>query len=223
MKKRQIKISVDILMTILLLFLMGYQFWGDAAHEWVGFFLFILFILHHLLNIQWYKNLCRGRYTPLRIFQLIIDILLFFVMIGLMISSILLSSHVLPFLKIQGMTSFARILHMATAYWSYVLMALHLGLHWGILVALVRKNMVFPLRLKPRITLLIAVVIALMGLGVFIQRDLLTYMLVQTEFVFLDFNESKIRFYLDYLALMGLFIFIAYYISKWLRSLKVNK
>ena len=112
---------------------------------------------------------------------------------------------------------------MATAYWSYVLMALHLGLHWGVLVALVRKNMVFPLRLKPRITLLIAVVIALMGLGVFIQRDLLTYMLVQTEFVFLDFNESKIRFYLDYLALMGLFIFIAYYISKWLRSLKVNK
>ena len=223
MKKSQLKISVDILMTILLLFLMGYQFWGDAAHEWVGFFLFILFILHHLLNIQWYKNLFRGRYTPLRIFQLIIDISLFFVMIGLMISSILLSSYVLSFLKIQGMTSFARILHMATAYWSYVLMALHLGLHWGILVALVRKNMVFPLRLKPRITLLIAVVIALMGLGVFIQRDLLTYMLVQTEFVFLDFNESKIRFYLDYLALMGLFIFIAYYISKWLRSLKVNK
>ena len=70
---------------------------------------------------------------------------------------------------------------------------------------------------------MIAVVIALMGLGVFIQRDLLTYMLVQTEFVFLDFNESKIRFYLDYLALMGFFIFIAYYISKWLRSLKVNK
>ena len=30
------KICIDILMTPALLFLMGYQFWGDAAHEWAG-------------------------------------------------------------------------------------------------------------------------------------------------------------------------------------------
>ena len=34
--KAVIKIAVDILMTLALLFLMGYQFWGDMAHEWVG-------------------------------------------------------------------------------------------------------------------------------------------------------------------------------------------
>ena len=30
--KRTVKIAVDILMTLGLLFLMGYQFWGDVAH-----------------------------------------------------------------------------------------------------------------------------------------------------------------------------------------------
>ena len=34
--KARFKIAVDALMTLALLFLMGYQFWGDAAHEWAG-------------------------------------------------------------------------------------------------------------------------------------------------------------------------------------------
>ena len=46
----KVKIAVDVLMTLLLLFLMGYQFWGDTAHEWAGAIMFILFIVHHILN-----------------------------------------------------------------------------------------------------------------------------------------------------------------------------
>ena len=34
--KTIVKLAVDFLMTISLLLLMGYQFWGDVAHEWAG-------------------------------------------------------------------------------------------------------------------------------------------------------------------------------------------
>ena len=34
--KLAVKLSADVLMTLSLLFLMGYQFWGDTAHEWVA-------------------------------------------------------------------------------------------------------------------------------------------------------------------------------------------
>ena len=51
------KITVDTLMTLALLFLMGYQFWSDAAHEWAGAGMFLLFILHHILNANWYQSL----------------------------------------------------------------------------------------------------------------------------------------------------------------------
>ena len=36
------KILLDVLMTLALLFLMGYPFWGDAAHEWAGAGMFLV-------------------------------------------------------------------------------------------------------------------------------------------------------------------------------------
>ena len=48
--KAIVKMAVDVLMTLILLFLMGYQFWGDVAHEWAGAGMFVLFLAHHALN-----------------------------------------------------------------------------------------------------------------------------------------------------------------------------
>ena len=219
--KAVMKIAVDILMTLALLFLMGYQFWGDMAHEWVGAGMFLLFIIHHILNGNWHKNLLHGRYSPSRLFMLAIDALVFLSMTGLMISGIMLSNHVFAFLGIRGGMSFARLLHMASSYWGFVLMSLHLGIHWGMLLGMVKRawkpewdikkgNIVFPV---------LGAVIALYGLTVFIRRNLLTYMLLRTQFVFLDFNEPVPLFYVDYLAMMGTFIFLAYYASRFFRGM----
>ena len=128
--KSILKIVVDVLMTLALLFLMGYQFWGDTAHEWAGAGMFVLFVVHHILNGNWYKNLFLGKYSPLRVFQLFVDFLVFLAMLGLMVSGMMLSNHVFAFLNIQGGMSFARLLHMAASHWGFILMALHLGLHW---------------------------------------------------------------------------------------------
>ena len=218
--KAALKIAVDIAMTLGLLFLMGYQFWGDVAHEWIGAGMFLLFILHHILNGNWYKSLFKGRYTPSRIFQLIVDLLVFLAMIGLMVSGIMLSNHVFSFLNIHGGMSFARLTHMAASHWGFVLMALHLGLHWGMFLGMARKTLKLrqPSRVRKILLPVLETGIAIYGLIVFIQRDLLTYMFLQTEFVFLDFGESIPLFYLDYLAMMGAFIFLAYYISMLLKK-----
>ena len=98
-KSLKVKISIDILMTLLLLFLMGYQFWGDFAHEWAGAAMFVLFLAHHILNRSWYRNLFRGKYSPRRVLQLLINIALTAVMAGMMVSGIMLSRHVFTFLS----------------------------------------------------------------------------------------------------------------------------
>ena len=113
--KARLKVGIDILMTLLLLLLMGYQFFGDAAHEWAGAGMFALFIIHHLLNGSWHKNLLRGKYDAYRMFMLVIDVLLFADMLGLMVSGLMLSNHVFAFLGIHGSMSFARLLHMASS------------------------------------------------------------------------------------------------------------
>ena len=60
--------------------------------------------------------------------------------------------------------------------------------------------------------------IAAYGLFAFFRRDLPTYMLVRTHFVFFDFSEPIPMFYLDYLAMMGTCIFLVYYAARFLRK-----
>ena len=48
--KQILKIAVDVAMTIALLLLMAYELIGQAAHEWLGIGMFVLFIIHHILN-----------------------------------------------------------------------------------------------------------------------------------------------------------------------------
>lgn len=220
--KQRAKILVDICMTVGLLILMGYHFWGDTAHEWVGAGMFVLFILHHILNWSWWKSLFKGRYPALRVLQVIVDVLALCAMLGLMVSGVILSREVFAFLPIRGGTAFARVLHMLSAYWGFVLMAAHLGLHWGILVGIAQRfgTVQSSNKLRSMLSALLGGGIALYGAAALVRRGLPAYLFAQIEFVFLDYGESKILFYLDYLAMMGTFIFLAHYAAKLLKNAK---
>lgn len=89
--KSKIKRAVDLLMTLVLLFLMGYQLWGETAHEWAGAGMLVLFLVHHLLNHGWYRNLFRRKYTVMRVLISAVDLALLAVMICLMASGIVMS------------------------------------------------------------------------------------------------------------------------------------
>lgn len=218
MKPKMIaKICVDIGMTIALLLLMPYELVGQAAHEWIGIGIFILFIVHHILNGKWGRNTLKGKYTPLRIWQTILVLLVLAAMIGSMVSGIILSRHALSFLPISGGRSFARSLHMISAYWGFVWMSLHLGLHWSMMMAMARKA--FP-KVSPARTWalrILSVVIAVYGAYAFVKRDIAGYMFLKIQFVFFDFEEPMIFFLLDYMAAMGLFVFVGHYFAEFLK------
>lgn len=220
--KQTMKICVDAAMTLGLLFLMGYHLWGDTAHEWVGAGMFLLFILHHILNWHWWAGLVKGRYTAVRTLQTVIDLLTMAAMLGLMVSGVILSSKVFAFLHIRGHMAFARRLHMAASSWGFLLMSAHLGLHWGMLLGMARKTRSADKPASPLPTVFGAL-IAIYGVFALVKRDLATYLFLRSEFVFLDFSESKILFYLDYLAIMGTFIFLSHFAAKLLRKCKARK
>lgn len=201
----KIRLIIDIGMTILLLFLMGYPFWGNVLHEWAGTIMFVLFILHHIMNKNWYRNIFKSRVTLFRFVQILCDILLILVMLGLMISGIWLSNHVFSFLPIHTSLSVARKLHMVFVYWGYVLISVHLGMHWGMIVNRFKSHQ------NTKWLFVISMLIAIYGAYVFMDRNFISYMTMNTEFVFFDFSESIFKFYFDYLALMGLWIFVSYY------------
>ena len=61
--RTKIRLMIDISMTVLLPFLMAYSLIGEAFHEVVGTAIFVLFIVHHLLNRRWYGALFKGKYN----------------------------------------------------------------------------------------------------------------------------------------------------------------
>lgn len=217
MKPKMIaRLTCDVLMTAALLLLMAYEMVGQAAHEWLGIGMFLLFLGHHILNIQWCKHICKGKYTAFRVFQTLIAALLLLCMIGLAYSGIILSHHVFSALPIQVGRSLARTLHMLCSYWCFALMSIHLGLHWTTIMGIVSKG-----RKKSggRTILLrvIATVIAAYGVYAFFARQVGIYMLLRSHFVFFNYEEPLILFLIDYVAIMGVFIFIGHYVSKILK------
>ena len=210
-RKTKYKHIIDLLMTAVLLLLMGYDLIGSALHEWLGTGMFLLFIAHLVSNRAWFKGIERGRYSAYRILQTIVTLLIFLSMLGLMFSGIVLSQHLFAVLPIRGLSSIARQIHMVCSFWGFLLMSLHLGFHWGMVLHLLR----LPSRGRKAWLLRGAGwLAALYGLWAFFKRGLPGYLLLQNHFVFFDYEEPVVFFYLDYLAIMGLAVFCAYSIGR---------
>ena len=217
--KMMLKLAVDIAMTAALLLLMAYELIGQAAHEWIGIGMFALFIVHHILNSNWIRNILKGRYHPVRMMQTGLVLLILCAMAGLMISGSILSRHALSFLPIKGGRSFARNLHMISAYWGFVLMSVHLGFHWSMILGMAKKLISRPSAVRKWAGRILAFMIAGYGICAFIKRDIGVYMLLRSHFVFFDYEEPLVFFYLDYIAVMGLLIWIGNYVCVGLRMI----
>ncbi|MCM1193990.1 MAG: DUF4405 domain-containing protein [Acetatifactor muris] len=214
------KIAVDVLMTVLLLLLMARQITGDAAHEWLGAGLFVLWLAHHIMNRNWYSHLFKGRYTLTRILQTAADFAVLLPMFGLMVSGIILSREVFTFISIPSVMFLVRQIHILSAFWGFVLMAFHLGLHWNMILGMVGKA-IHSVSSKAFLIIsrIAAGLIAGYGLYAFVKNQFLTYMFLKSHFVFFDFERSAVFFFTEYIAIMGLFIFLAHYLSKEFQKL----
>lgn len=219
--KMIVKLCTDFAMTVILLLSMPYEMIGQTAHEWLGIAIFALFILHHILNGGFYKSIFKGKFTPIRIFQIVLFVGVTAAMLGSAISGVIISRHALNFLPISGGRSFGRTLHMLSAYWGFILMSLHLGFHWGVMLAPIKKLIGKP----PVKWTLRAIGTAIAGYGAyaFIKREMAQYLFLKTQFVFFDFEESLMFLIIDYLSIMGLFVYVGHYISLILKRVGKKK
>ena len=218
---KKFRIIIDVLMTIALLFLMAYNLIGDVTHEIIGTAIMILFLVHHIMNRKWIKSVFKGKYTPFRMVQTILVILVFITMLAQMISGIILSKYIFSFVDLNGLTTIARTIHLLGAYWGFVFMSLHLGLHWNMMIIPVTKRLKKESKSKQILFALPSFLIAAYGIYAFINRNIAEYMFLKSQFVFFDFSEPLLMFVIDYIAIMGLFVFVGYYLSKLVK--KCNK
>lgn len=221
--KMKWKIAIDILMSVVLLLLMAYQVVGDYLHEICGTVMLVLFLLHHGLNARWYKSLLKGKYMPQRIIGTVLNATLLAAMLSLAYSGVVLSRHVFDFLPITSGMALARVMHLSASYWGFVLMSLHIGLHWGIVVGMFHK--LAGGKRSPVLAWIarfLAVAIAIYGAVCFRHADIFSYMFVKAEFVFFDYEKSTAQVFAEHIAMMGTWIFAGYYVQKGIVRLAVG-
>lgn len=223
MKPKQIiRMAVDIGMTVLLLLLMAFMLTGQKAHEWLGAAELVLFIAHHVLNARWLKNIRHGKYTPFRLLQTVLALLVLLTMLGSMVSGIMMSRYVFAFLDIHGGMSLARTMHMVCAYWGFIFLSAHLGLHWSMIMGMAKKAAGIKRRSAVRTTVLRVLALFLAGFGVYAFRknQIADYLFLKSQFVFFDFSQPSAQFFVEYLAMMGLFAAASYYLGRALQKSK---
>lgn len=210
---------IDVLMTLALFVQMAFQYTGELAHEVTGTAMLVLFLLHNALNFRWYCSLGRGRYRGFRMVQTAVNLLLLIDMLGLMISGIVMSRYVFRFLPISGGQYEARMFHLAGSHWGFLLMSVHLGLHWGMAVSAGKK--LFPkgashaLRWGIRGAAFLA---ACMGAVSFWEQGFHQYLFLTNEFLFWDMERTVYQFLLQEVSMMGTCIFITYYGMRFLQK-----
>lgn len=191
-------------MVILIIILMGYHLQTHIIHEYLGMGLFGLFVIHHLLNYRWYFSINKGKYNNSRKAILLINVLLTIDMILIILSSFMISRNILSGLLI-GNTAIGRRIHMVATVWGFVLMSIHLGIHYPKFKKLFNR---------------IKYVLIGMGLyGIFslIKRELWNDLFLLQEFKFFDYSESSWIFYLDYICILifiGMIGYLVLYKSK---------
>lgn len=154
---------------------------------------------HHALNFGWHRSLFRGKYTPVRAMQTVVNLLLLAAMLGTMVSAVILSRAVFAFLPISGGIALARPMHIFCSFWSFVLMALHLGLHWKMVLGMVRRAAGPVSSPALRWTLRIGgAAVAVYGLYALVKNQIPSYLLLQSSFVFFDFERPLPLFFTEY-------------------------
>lgn len=207
----------DAIMVLILLSLAGYHLWSENVHEWLAILFLFFVLLHNSLNFHWFRRLFQGEYPLFRILALVINILLFIAFLSALISGLMMSRYVLPDLPIHNASDLVRKTHMTSVHWLQVIIAVHLGIHWKMLANfLCRIWHISPTSLLARWLMpTFFTLVSFYGLYVFIEREMLPYLLMQVDFAFFDYEETRPAFYLALFAVTSMFAWLTRFLV-WL-------
>lgn len=206
-------------MLALILAEFAYGLTGRTVHELLGLGLFGLFLVHGGWNWRWFAGLRKGRYRGVRLTTLAINGLLLIAAMLMMVSGIVNSELLFRATGVE-LDWMPRELHTASAHWFLVLASIHLGLHWTQIMSEARRVSPVSLRLSPPWDVLVAVVIAALGLHAALDRSLYARMIAYYSFGDWNFSESVAGFFVQYLAIVAFHASVAYHALRFGKALR---
>jgi hypothetical protein len=179
-RKSVIKIVIDVLMLVLLILEFSRVYTGQLLHEIFGIALFLLFIIHNVLNISYYKNILKGSYSLSRTVMALVNSLFLICMVFTIVLGISISQEIFKGLNLSGNMT-VRKLHTILGYWNLVLLSIHLGLHFKTIFA----KLIYKIKDKKNIKVFIYIVeaiIVIFGFWKMIKINLAAYLFGKLNF-----------------------------------------
>lgn len=212
------RLAFDLIAASLLLLGLAYWWLGNTVHEVVGTGMFLLVIVHNVFNRRWYGRISKEKRHGRGLFNIGITLVLLVAMLALLVTSVLISNTLAGFMSAYGGFT-VRQIHTLAAYWVLVIVSIHLGLRWPMIMGLARTlfgiskaNVVRTLALRA-----IAIAIAAHGVWSSFELGLGTKLAMQVTLDWWNFEETVSGFFVHCIAIAGLYMSLTYYAMKWIQ------
>ena len=200
------KLSLDLAMLGCLLAGLAYPLTGAAAHEIVGLLFFVLCGIHIFINRAWFVRCGRSLRSPHQRGNAVVNLALVALLVVFVASSVFQSQTLFP-VFFDDQTLGTRKIHTTLAWWGFVLIGIHIGMHWNVISAALRTwtgvGVSGPARV---LSFFVALALAGYGISVGIARDVPAKLLGLTSFDYWDFETAATEYFLDYAALLATLI-----------------
>lgn len=193
---------------------MAYAWTGKCLHEWIGLAVLVLFVVHLWINRRWYANAFRRKGIPMNGIRKLLNGLLLFITVGMIVSSVLLSEYVFCFLEVGGNRA-GLTPHLICSYWGFLLMAMHLGLHWSFVMAPFKKVFGTVLSQNPWLGCVVSSFTVVFGVVAFWHQQYGLHLFLRIGTSDLAHSDSLLLFTAEQLLVMGLFIVFIRGVQKW--------
>lgn len=215
-RKQVVKLLVDLLMVVCVLLAMANRLTGNHIHELTGIIMFALLLLHNLLNWQWYSALLRGKYDLRRWFDTLVNLLLVAVSVTMAISSLIISRWLFLSAGMEGSLLLQQI-HTTAAYWLLLLMSVHLGRYWRLVVnSLAKLSPLLSLDILPTpFRGALALTVVIYGGMAVLEREIFSRLIMLYAFDYWDFDQQVALFFVKYLAIIAAGAIFTHYIHNF--------
>lgn len=213
------RLTLDLIAAGLLLFGLAYWWLGNVAHEIAGTVFFLLLIGHNVFNRRWYGVQVQARRKRRDWINIAATAALLVTMLVLLGTSILISNALSEIFSAWGGFT-VRQIHTLAAYWALVIVSVHLGLRWPIVMAAGRSlaGIREPSAVRTALLRGFAFLIAAYGVWSSFKLAIGTKLRMEMTLDWWNFEASVAGFFIHALAVSGLYISLTYYATWWRRS-----
>lgn len=213
---------LNISMTVLFLLLMNYRFTGNIWHEILGIVLLLAAFWHNGLNLRWYMMLFKGQQSIRRMFATSVNLIFIVTLFISIISGVLISQSLVPFIALRGTnTLWLHEVHQSSSYICFIFIGIHVGLCWKILWIRLQAWLGVIHFYKKCSVLgdILAACVILYGFYASFSNHIGSMILMEHGFGWGP-PPSAVKFFLDFLALLGCYAGLTYYAVSWLPKSK---